>query len=290
MMNNPSGLRNSGVTCWLNSLIQALLSSTIFCSTLSNTRNDESSTHEQFKLLIEMERSGNDISNISTVILRALVADLTRHRKKINMEFGQQSCSEGLILLLEMLGDSEINKRFNHVQRNTIRCLETDKVVSSVRSVNNIFYIFDEESLLKLGLRTFLLNHSTVMGKEYIPDDHQSGNTYERYYTLCRTPEIIIIALNRYMTDGKGYKNRNTQIKLPDEFTIPHKKSGEIIYNKIAEIDHFGGSTSGGHYVVRAKRNNESYLFNDEQVTPQCLGTSPNTYLTFYEVSNVDSV
>lgn len=287
-MDTPSGLRNSGVICWLNSLLQAMLSSRILCSSFEES-SDESATHREFRTLIQKAIKKEDISLSSSSILRALITDLRRQQKSIDIAFGQQSSSEGLILILDMLNKKEINDRFYHVYEDTIQCDQTGKVVSKVRSINNVFYIFDEETLLERGIRDFLLCHSNVLDEDFTPDDHEPGHTYRRIYTLRRIPEIVVIALNRYMTNGRAHKKRNPKIKLPNEFSMPHNKEGDIKYTKIAEVHHLGG-LNGGHYMSVAKRGNQSYLFNDEQVTPRAMETVPTTYLTFYEVSNIDRI
>lgn len=287
-MDTPSGLKNNGVICWLNSVMQALLSSRIFCSSFGEL-SDESNTYREFRTLIKKINNKEDISMSSISILKALIYDLKRQQKSIDIGIGQQSSSEGLIQILDMLNNKDINSRFYHVYEDTVQCDQTGAVVSKVRSINNIFYIFDEETLLEKGLREFLLSHSSVLDEDFTPDNHEEGNTYRRFYTLRRMPEIVVIALNRYLTNGREHKKRNPNIKLPNEFYMPHNKEGDIKYDKIAEVHHMGG-LNGGHYVSVAKRNNQTYLFNDEHVRQHTLETLTSTYLAFYEVSNIDRV
>ena len=284
-MTYPFGLKNGGVICWLNSLLQALISSETFRKSIKES-SDESVTIQQLRTFIQLFEDKEDISLSSTLILKALVSDLAKRKHKIDMGFGQQSSSEGLVLILDVISNTT-HHCFDHIYEDSIECIQTGDTVSKIRSTNNIFYIFDEETLLEKGLRNFLLSHSTDLDSGFIPDDykkeHQPDYTYRRHYTLRRMPNVVVIALNRYMTNGKQSKERNPEIKLPDTFTMPHVRKGEIVYKKIAEIDHIGRSTLGGHYVARAKRDDNSYLFNDEHVQLHRLETCPTTYLTFYE-------
>ena len=86
-MDTPSGLKNNGVICWLNSVIQALLSSRIFCSSFGEL-SDESNTYQEFRTLIKKINNKEDISISSISILKALIYDLKRQQKSIDIGCG----------------------------------------------------------------------------------------------------------------------------------------------------------------------------------------------------------
>lgn len=286
-MKHITGFNNTQVLCWLNSLIQSLLSFDSTYNFFIKNKTTDSSSHISrqlttlFKQLDELE----DVSGMSTDLLNSLVRDLKKNNRKIDLSSGQQSSSEGLILILEIINNKELDRLFNHVYEIVIVCNQTNKIVSKKRDTGNVFYLwqFNESQLLDTPLEDVILYHIDECDDSYKPDkNHKEGYTYKKITKLRRIPQIVVIALNRYMTDGKKYVPRNQQIKLPYEFKIPSNKDEDMIYRKKAEIDHLG-SLNGGHYVCRAERDKKTYLFNDSSYKLHEFGTLPSTYLTFYE-------
>ena len=278
-MSKPSGFNNTGVICWFNSLLQSLISCHKFVEYFKGQKIKEENScihNELINLIIKIEEN-EDIKNMSSILLNALVKDLQNKNKKIDLGFGQQASDEGFIFLLDIINKKKLEKIFEHVYEEVIICKETDKVVSRKRSYNNIFNVFDEENLIKNGLNEYILQNEESDLKDYGKE-----NTYRRLYILRRISPIIIIALNRFNTDGKNFKPRNAKIKLPDYLEFPHINGTIMKYKKISEIDHTG-SLSGGHYVSRCLRNDNVYLFNDINVSNCHLETLQSTFLTFYE-------
>jgi len=287
------GFNNTGAICWMNSLLQAIISCKSLCQYFLSSdalkEADLGNTAKELSTLIRCYREGSganeSVKDKSLDVLKALIRDLKDKKKTINwMESGQQSCSEGLVLILEMLSNKKIDALFYHIYEIKTICNNTNENVSTVRDTNNIFYLweFTEQKLLESSLEEMILSYTEEHKEEYIPDDykekHKEGYTYKKVYKLRRIPNIVIIALNRYKSP------RNSNLKLPLEFTIPSNKGTNMVYTKIAEIDHLGSLHSGGHYVCRCKRNDKVFLFNDISFKEYKFGTLASTYLTFYEM------
>ena len=282
-----SGFNNTGIICWFNSLLQALISDQYFINILKNIndKNNPSNTLKELNNLIDKIDNNENIKDSSLQILRAIIVDLKNRKRNFDIGNSQQSSSEGLVLLLDMINNNQIDKLFNHHYEVVLKCDNNNEIISKERLTNNIFYLFDEKQLLERGLRNYIISHNDVLEENMIPESykkkHVSKNKYSRTYKLKYIPYIVIFALNRYFTDGKRYIQRNDSIKLPDTFTLPSFNKKEILYKKISEIDHVG-SLNGGHYVSRCLRNDKIYLFNDINVSLSKLETLPSTYLTFY--------
>lgn len=265
----PKGFNNvTGACCWWNSLLQALLCSKHFVDTIQKEIIDSNSSHSLIYLKKIIKNETDSING-----LKALLVDLQKYQPsmiKIVSE-GQQSASEGLVLLLERLNLDSVNHLFTHCYLQSIRTVEGESV-SSRRESNNFFAEFDEEDLLKRGLLECLL---TV--EQEMPDyKHKDNKLCIKTLKLKRIPTIVVVLLNRY-------KRKNASIKLPDNFNVNHISGRHIQYNKISCVDHFG-SLHGGHYIARGNRNSETYLFNDITLQKNIsLETTSNTYITFYE-------
>ena len=292
-MDYPSGLRNIGAICWLNSLLQSLLTCKHFFDYIRTHKDiHKNNTYKSLVEICESIEKSDDILDKSSYFLKAFISDLKSNKKEIDIGFGYQCSSEGLILILDQINSPKINSLFTHSYEIELVCNESGKSLSKRRANDTIFYIFDEESLQKKGLRDYLLSHESELEKEFIPEDwkneHQPHYTYKRVAQLKRISEIVVIALNRYMTTGLKSLPRNAAIKLPNTFTIDSNKQIAMHYKKIAEIDHLG-SLRGGHYISRCVRDKDVYLLNDSSYKKFQLETLPSTYLTWYELTEETS-
>lgn len=291
-MNLPSGFNNTGVVCWFNSLLQSLISCEHFYNHFKDNQDsieNQSHTYNELCTLVNKITKSEDIRPMSVLILKGMLKDYEIKKQKLDIAFGQQSPRDGLMCLLEAANNKELDASFNHVYEVTLICNETKKILSKKRDNGTIINAFDEESLIQKGLENFLLSHQCQLETDFVPDpkeykdyEHKEGYTYKRTYNLRRIPDITIISLNRYYTDGKQHRPRNPNINLPDEMNFPFISGGNLTYKKVATCEHSGG-LNGGHWISRATREDKTYVFNDMSVVPyEGLKTLPSTYLTFY--------
>ena len=266
-MIQPKSFHNTGSCCWWNSLVQALLSCEHIISTLSE--KTESST-KLYQGLTELVNNKTD--NIS--LLKLFLVELKNKSPgtfKLLAE-GQQSASEGFALLLELLDSDSITELFTHSYQQELRDKETQKLISSMRSNNNFFTMFDENDLKTRGLLSCLLSN------EEEPKDFKQvepGRHTTKVMSLKRISPIVVVLLNRY-------NSIRTDIDLPDNFQVRLKNGTITKYTKKACIDHIG-ELNGGHYIARGKRGSDTYLFNDGMILKTNLDTHKTTYMTFYE-------
>ena len=110
-MDYPSGLQNTGVICWLNSVLQSLLSCKHFLNYIKTHKDlNINNTYNNLVEICESIEKSDDILGKSSLFLNALVNDLRINQKKIDIGFGQQSSSEGLILILDQINDKKIEQ------------------------------------------------------------------------------------------------------------------------------------------------------------------------------------
>jgi ubiquitin C-terminal hydrolase len=254
----PYGLENNGCVCYLNALLQSLISCTSFISSLKKIENKSDIV--------------NDLIN-----MRSSCSILSHMRKKFP-QFGksQESASEGLVLLLETIDNEDIYKKFNHIYEERIVCINCKTILSANREISIHFLLFDEDKLKTDGLDKYILEYYNTI-KDYKGECKKCSNTsFTRCYLLKYIPEIVVCILNRYL--------KRSDILLPETFKVVGTNNININYKKIAEINH-SGSLGGGHYVCDAvRKNNKVYNFNDTHVSVSSLGTKKETYITFYHL------
>ena len=87
-------------------------------------------------------------------------------------------------------------------------------------------------------------------------------------------PEIVIIMFNKY--------DHRTLHYFPEEFELTSTNNKIMVYQLVAQIEHYG-SRFGGHYFAKCRRqNNKVYLLNDQGCTPDNFKPNVNTYIVIY--------
>ena len=123
----PNGFINTGANCYLNSILQCLLSCTSIFKTLLLVKDTAAvKRNEMAQLLINLylaSSEGRDISKLNINIWRCIIEQSSKHRSAIRMGTGQEDAHEGLCMLLESLENiHEIRRLFQHRYRTQIYC------------------------------------------------------------------------------------------------------------------------------------------------------------------------
>jgi ubiquitin C-terminal hydrolase len=255
----PFGLHNTGSICYFNSLLQGLVTCTSFIETLRNIKNKNDIVND----ILELKDSSSILKHLQ--------------QKYTYFGHGQESASEGLVLLLELIDNEDVYMLFNHIYEERIVCVSCTNILSSKRENSIHFLLFDMEKLNKIGLSKYILEfYNTIYDYKGVCTKC-NREKFTRCYRLKYLPEIVICILNRY--------DERIPTELPATFSLTDLSRLPLIYKKIAEIDHYG-RLSGGHYVCRALRQDGLvYMFNDSNISISELHTKPETYITFYHHS-----
>ena len=289
----PFGLNNTGAICYFNSLVQALLSCKSIYKTIGDITIDsdlnKSITGRTFIQTIRTASTGsqNEQATSSSQLLAALISDLNERIGKTNFGRMQESASEGLVWLLDMMEQPEsknhpITKLFRHWYGVDFYCNKCNDIVSVQEDTGICLNLFFMDNWAKPIRDSYTFAdairvHLSNMDKDYkCPRCKERVNGFRRH-TLLRAPEIFVCLFNQYADKKLRY--------FPQSFKIPSQTNKPMTYHIVAQIEH-SGSLGGGHYVCRGMRKNGTFLFNDNSVSSEVpLEPSIGTYIIFYQIA-----
>lgn len=291
------GLPNHDGVCYLNSLIQALLSCPAFnryMQILAERGNPSAGAAllgSLFAGQLSLEGRGRAVMALRGLLTERLGAG------------GQQDIHEGMVLLLELLGQ-QVDMLFHIRYATSLLCRTCGAHRTEGRT-----QIAPPEIVLDLGeqveskewLEQYILRHTQT------PHDYrcehcgerngQDGVPVQLCYHLRRLSEVIVLLFKKYRERGAREEHEKYKVYYPDTLDLP---TGHCImhYRVVARVEHYG--TSGrGHYTatclrpprrdtiraadVRGSVDHEIYLFDDERVYhARTLAPTSNTYMVFY--------
>lgn len=250
----PSGLINTGNTCYLNSILQALLSCQSFNEVMIILEHQNKITKLYNRIL--MGDCNNPVELLSAIIEK-------RKYKDTNLHMGHhEDANESFLMLLEEIGD-DILKVFNIKHQIKLSCSCGFK--NSRKDVPEIFldYYSNEISLVKY------LVYQKTHPKDYKCPSCKGIATTRLKKKIYSISNVIIITFKKYT------------VKDHIDFPLFINLASNLRYKLVAQIEHFGDA-QGGHYITRALRQNTVYIFNDNSVTPSSFVPTPDTYMIFY--------
>jgi hypothetical protein len=310
----PFGQQNTGATCYWNSLMAALAGCTAF--TRAVLANGEylarSRTGRAMRDYVQSYCAGAPAQAGTSVVLRALRDDLRERKPSVNFGYGQESASEALVFLLDMMAppvsstapaaapaggaaaalpsgvpasyDSPLTQLFLHRYFCTIVCHACRGRVSELSDYAVNFNLFDMDRLqpttpdqFSEGLR---LIRQDLTG--YKCPVCKVPTRATRQYSLAMVPEILFCMFNLYEGFGGSHRARY----FPPALWIPALNGGEYEFRVVAQIEHSGG-LGGGHYWARSLRASEDGALsvcelNDMGVRASTFAPSSNTYIIAY--------
>ena len=301
------GLSNAGAICHFNSLLQALISCSAVVRTTFRNRNylGRTPTGRAFYDFVHaaveaarprgsrpFEPTSAPVEHSSEKVLRALVADLRRRRPDFNYGPNQESVSEGLVLLLDMIDDPDpgheenpITRLFSHRYDARVFCKKCEACVSQEPDGAAQFNLFYYDFLQKRP-RTppefgeMLRSHVSYLEDYWCERCGERPGGF-RHYRLRMVPEILVCLFYLYTAD------RRVARYFPAWVSFPSIEGGEFVYRQVSQIEH-SGHREGGHYVARGLRaDGKVYTFNDLSVARSEFGPSPDVYMVVYHCDRV---
>ena len=294
---NSFGLVNTGSICYFNSMLQLVISCSSFTRKILELGEEMNKTLTGTELLkfVKMYTDVNsvDIGICSTNILNALKQDLIRKKSKIHFGIGQESASEALCLLIDVIDNKEIESLF--LQRNLciIQCLECKSKHQEIDTtiIYNYFHHSadskDDSFVKNIRVQKSLTEDYRCndclcicggkINNGFCSNCNKKAKKRKsiRVYYLTRIPEIFICTFNIYFDNKSKY--------YPLEMTFPSNNDNKLRYKLVGRVNHVGSSLNSGHYYADCVRKNGIYRLNDSSVSISRL--NPNiekTYILAY--------
>jgi uncharacterized UBP type Zn finger protein len=291
----PCGLVNLGVTCWLNSILQSLLS----CTTLNKKIMDPSTkltplAAEYKKLVIEINgRETNHAAAVgsltplsATSFLAALRQQLATRADKSAVLFGmsQECADEALTLIVDLFGPV-LEDMFKVEYKMIIKCTGCGKNTSEIRDPAIKINFFTKEKPVDTTEFCKYLSLHTSQCETFTCTCGHIMTDFLRTEKLCRLSEICVITFNKYQSKEQKW--------FPQELTFNSGNGYTTKYRVVATIEH-SGTVYGGHYWAFGTRKStqsssdtikteSTHLFNDSWVQIGDITPRPETYMIFYE-------
>lgn len=289
----PFGLRNSGVICYFNSMLQCFLSCTSVLAVFDNNAEvrGRNSLCAAVWALIQHARAGDKrVEAMSTVVWEELRRQL---RAKRMTPFGQgmEDAHEGFLKFIDAFDAPELQELFEHRYKSTFQCsrcnvrwtLENNAGEQQVDT--GVFCKFQREDFEQgEALERMILQ------REEPADDntrcHACGEkcTHVRTDRYIFTPEVIIALFSKFQPNAAGtrFVYQKWVARAPQELTIPGCR-GEIKYRMVAVAEH-AGDMEGGHYWAHAARQGGTYRLDDMRVEAAAVDATYTSYMVWYHV------
>jgi ubiquitin C-terminal hydrolase len=268
-----SGLQNTGVICYFNSMLQSLISCTSLNELFLNnpairTRNKLCST--LYNIIATAHEHPNAIAAESPKLWNLFIqATSRRHR----FGLGQEDANEGFTLFIDALQCREVEALFEHRYCNIIQCGACKHEHRSTPD-EGIFVELSAEDLERSEndlARAVKLQMADLTDYKCDKCGSRDSKTQKKQMTMLS--EVIIVLFKKY--------SRKWAFEVPAVMDIPVRDS-KIRYRLVAASEH-AGSQAGGHYWANVVRRDDAmWIANDIScVECQTMGSSA-TYMAFY--------
>jgi ubiquitin C-terminal hydrolase len=278
------GIRNLGVSCYINSALQLLLHIDEFNKTMLSISNPNAIS----KAYINIYNAYQD-KEISTDLINELIKEMNNklRDKPFDVYTIQSDVSEFMLKLVEYIGNEDINRLFEVVLqksilfhrtikkgKNEIRCDE-EKTPTETSEYSIPIHFTDTDKICKIkeelskrfkGLVEKITSKKGFLECQtpYNVSNQTKLDTVEKFpYTLTdkiiNFPTVLIINLNILDVEQKLF----VKLEIPNTYTHENHK-----YRLQGIVSHIGKSRNEGHYVYYSLEDKDSqwYIYNDNNV------------------------
>ena len=275
----PTGMPNMGSTCWLNAILQALLS----CSSLNATVTRTDLTFNNFgttyaKLVDGTATTPHDV-------YRALVHFVGTQRPHGPPLGNSQECAhEALTYIVQAFQHAKTERLFRIKYDKHVQCKECDgAIVSNASDIQYNIMFYSNVPLNTMDkFVDYIVLHAEPLKTFTCPKGHKLVDTL-RTEALRLVREILIITFSKF------YVKEN--IWFPQALSIPGGR-GALRYKLVARVEHLGAANSttssagsSGHYTADVLRNGVWYHADDTGITQTIEPKqTTNTFILIYHM------
>lgn len=242
------GLNNTGSICWMNTLLQALLSHPAVNKTLLGAKRnlEQNVLAMTYCELIEKAMS-NDMANLPFMSARIL-ADLNKQlriKKKKTIGFQQECADEGYTLLLDMLDCPELNNICRNVYEQMIQCPKCMKLTTNRDTSYKIEMFIPADPPMTMGdFCGWIRHHKSLVDVFKCPHCKEESLGVYRVEVLKLLREVVVITFNKFYTKNVAW--------FPQTMEFPSGPR-KLTYSLVGTVCH-SGSQYGGHYWANVLR------------------------------------
>lgn len=275
---NVFGLVNNGAMCWLNSLMQVILSLPAVKSTV---RKCVAEGPNKYPVMAALDKflAAAEINSGAAMDATPVLTELMRACPGFGGR--QEDAAEGLMLLLDKM-HPDVSRLFESVYRMDIYCDSCRDVmrpnVGQQAHNETMIYVPIERNFVTIDtsgnpFEQFLAGHMSRLDAWPCPkcgvvsDENHAAMRIAR---LIKRPEILVVAFNKYDLKWRGpeygqnieLKNASPELGFRAAQMDGDGDSCRAKYSLTGVIRHYGGHESG-HYNVVCRRPSGVWLFDD---------------------------
>ncbi len=291
LIGEGQGFVNKGATCYLNSLLQCILSCSSIYQVLISKKNEPHVKNNLFAMellnLFELSQKKEPIYNKTDNIWRYILTISQSQLNNVKMDAGQQDVHEGFCMFLDAFDSIPAIKRlFKHRHKIEIYCNNCEKTVMTKSEINCVLEVqpdlkseqLDKNNEKSMDLNNFISCQSSF-AENYKCSFCQKSDAKPKKTTLTMVPEIIPILIKKY--------DRKIMTYFPTYlyFTAKNKKY-KLVYQLVAQSEH-SGNTNGGHYWAICLRKDGWKYINDGSVSSIDQKPTNESYFIFYHFKEI---
>lgn len=256
-MENIVGLKNINSICYLNALIQSLLSCKKFIEAIKNNKD---------KFMNETNVIGLLFYNIINKMENEIIIDTDNYIMSLKLNFFGENCShEALTFIIDKL---HFEKLFNIKFEKTIYCTNCDEITHQKIDTCAMYEYFTNSDDSNESFTNVINRQIETINNDYKCDICKEKKKHIFLHDLILSGDIFVIIFNQY--------NEKKEINYEKKINL---STG--VYELVAKINHIGNANSGHYWMVRYT-NNKTIAINDMQIMDINDNNSSNTYMLFY--------
>ncbi|NXG50379.1 UBP36 hydrolase, partial [Psilopogon haemacephalus] len=300
-----AGLRNLGLSCFLNASLQCLTHTAPLATYLLSGEHSRSCLREGFCMLCTMESHvGRAFASSGQVIrpegiiknFKNIAQHLSLRRQEDAHEFlrctieaMQQACGNSCAQLDGQSQDPTLVQQiFGGVLRSRVVCLQCQKVSDTYEPYLDLALEIGGAMSVEQALEQFVQAEMLCGDNAYRCSSCQQEVSASKGFSIHRAANILTVALKRFAPFGEGKISKAvsypTLLNIRPYLSVP--QGDPLLYRLYAVLVHAGRSCHAGHYYCYVQAScGQWYLMDDEQVCPadiqEVLEQQP--YLLFYQ-------
>lgn len=287
--NNPGGLVNKGVTCYMNAAVQALVHVPAMAHYLSDVslgkyKSTISPKSVTFDLAMLFRQLMDKRQVYPSKLIRRL-EDINCMMSAWNMEDSHEyfmslmsRVQEDGVPAGQKLNTSIMHNIFGGNVSQKVTCKECGHVSTTLQDLYDLPVSFSSKRRryrLEDSIKDFFspesIKYDTKSKSGYDCDKCKKQTDAVKVSKINDAPEYLAVHIKRFEFEGTHSRKLKDQMKYPAELDLSefsvNNKDNALKYKLISVVIHHGRSVNSGHYVALCRQPNGSWTeYDDEEL------------------------